>query len=504
MLAFSAETRRAALHRMAETTVDLLVIGGGITGCGIALDAASRGLSVALVEKDDFASGTSGRSSRLVHGGIRYVPRGDLALVHEALRERATIRELAPHLVRPIPMYFPATRFRDRLSWQLGLTVYDALAAGRNIRRHRVAPAEEVARAIPGLEFAAPAVVYHECRTDDARLTLEIARVARGFGALIANHAEVTALFGDGRVAGAVVEDRMASERLEVRARLTVNASGVWADRIQSMGTEAPNRLRPSKGVHVVFRPGAVTTRVAVVVPSVTNDGRFVFGVPWEGRIYAGTTDTDHDGDLDDPVATDADIDYVVQAMAGAFPVTRAEVVASWAGLRPLLASGRRSTSDLSRRHAIYESPPGLLSITGGKLTTYRAMAEDLVDRACRMLDVPASCRTTSIRLGLRGDLEASFDAAGAEAGRVGLEPDAARRLVERYGDDWIEAVRLIAGERSLGEPVVDGFPVLRVELELARTREMALTDDDVFARRTRLSTMDASLAPVSAPDLRR
>jgi glycerol-3-phosphate dehydrogenase len=503
MLAFSAETRRAALHRMAETPLDLLVIGGGITGCGIALDAASRGLSVALVEKDDFASGTSGRSSRLVHGGIRYVPNGDLALVHEALRERSTIRHLAPHLARPVPMYFPAKRFRDRLSWQLGLTVYDTLAWGQNIRRHRVAPADEVARAIPGLGYAAPAVVYHECRTDDARLTLEIARTAHGFGALIANHAEVTALLGDGRIAGAVVADRMTGERLEVRAPLTVNAAGVWADRIQSLGTEAPNHLRPSKGVHVVFRPGAVTTRVAVVVPSVTKDDRFVFGVPWEGRIYAGTTDTDYDGDLDDPAATDADIDYVVQAMARAFPVTQADVVASWAGLRPLLASGGRSASDLSRRHAIYESPPGLLTITGGKLTTYRAMAEDLVDRACRMLDEPAPCRTTSIRLGLSRDLEETFDAARTEAGRLGLDPGPARRLVERYGDDWIEAVRLIAADRSLGEPVVDGFPVLRVELDLARTREMALTDDDVFARRTRLSTMGASLLPASVPDVK-
>lgn len=458
---------------------------------------------MALVEKDDFASGTSGRSSRLVHGGIRYVPKGDLALVHEALRERATIRQLAPHLARPIAMYFPAKRFHDRLSWQLGLTVYDTLAMGRNIRRHRVAPAEEVARAIPGLGYSAPAVVYHECRTDDARLTLEIARVAHGFGALIANHAEVTALLGHGRVAGAVVADRMSGERLEVRAPITVNAAGVWADRIQSMGTEAPNHLRPSKGVHVVFRPGAVTTRVAVVVPSVTNDGRFVFGVPWEGRIYAGTTDTDYHGDLDDPVATDTDIDYVVQAMARAFPVTPAGVVATWAGLRPLLASGGRSTSDLSRRHAIYESPPGLLTITGGKLTTYRAMAEDLVDRACQMLDEPAPCRTTSIRLGLSGDLEETFDAARTEAARVGLDLRAARRLVERYGDDWIEAVRLIEADRSLGEPVVDGFPVLRVELDLARSREMALTDDDVFARRTRLSTMDASLAPTTAPDVR-
>ncbi len=481
---------------MAESSLDILVVGGGITGCGIALDAASRGFSVALAERDDFAAGTSGRSSRMVHGGVRYLPQGDLAMVHEALRERAVILGLAPHLARPTPMYFPAASAAARLPWRVGLTVYDALAAGRNIRRHRTAPPEEVRRAIPGLDREVPAVVYHECRTDDARLTLEVARTAHLLGALVANHAEVVALNGNDRVSGGRVRDGMTGETFDVRARLVVNAAGVWADRVQALATDAPRKLRPSKGVHVVFRPGAVLTRVAVVLPSMSHDGRFVFLVPWEGRVYAGTTDSDYEGDLEDPPVTEEDLDYVVAAVATTFPsVGRTDVVASWAGLRPLLGGATGTTADLSRRHAVYESPPGLLTITGGKLTTYRAMAEDVVNRAGVILGRRVPCRTATIPLGLHTELGGAFASAQTAATSLGLPSGAGRRMVERFGDDWTEAIRLIRDDPSLGERAVDGLPVLKVELELARTRDMALTDDDVVVRRTRISTMDAKAA---------
>jgi glycerol-3-phosphate dehydrogenase len=496
---------------MAEDTFDVLVIGGGITGTGIALDAAARGLSVALVEKDDFAAGTSGRSSRLVHGGLRYLEHGDLGLVRESLRERGTLYRLAPHLVRPVPMYMLADDLRHRATYRAGLTVYEALAAGRNIGYHQAVSADQVASAIPGLGERTRGVRYFECQTDDARLTIEVARTAHAYGAQLANHARVTALLGAGRVTGTAVTDELTGERFEVRARVVVNATGVWAGTVAALagtalagqaagpgeadgpgGAGAAVSLSPSKGVHLVFAPGAVRTTAAMVAPAA--DGRYVFIVPWEDRVYAGTTDTPYDGDLDSPTVTDADRDYILSAVTPLFPgVTGRDVVASWAGLRPLAAAGTGKTADLSRKHVIVAGD-GLFTITGGKLTTYRAMAQDLVDQVAAALGNTAPGRTRDIPLGLHGSAAAAVQLARDEVARLGLPPRVAARLVQRYGDDWREAVRLIRADRSLGEPAVAGLRVLGVELTLARSREMALTDSDVLVRRTRLTTRDASV----------
>jgi glycerol-3-phosphate dehydrogenase len=506
VLTFSAQTRAVSLARMAEDEFDVLVIGGGITGTGIALDAAARGLSVALVEKDDFAAGTSGRSSRLVHGGLRYLEHGDLGLVRESLRERGILYRLAPHLVRPVPMYMLAGDLRHRAVYRAGLTVYEALAAGRNIGYHRAVSADQVAAAIPGLGERTRGVRYFECQTDDARLTIEVARTAHAYGAQLANHARVTGLLGAGRVTGAAVTDELTGERFEVRARAVVNAAGIWAGEVAALagraasgagrgGNGAGIRLSPSKGVHLVFAPGAVRTTAAMVAPAA--DGRYVFIVPWEDRVYAGTTDTPYDGDLDSPAVGDADRDYILSAVTPLFPgVTGRDVVASWAGLRPLLGgdNGDATTADLSRKHAIFDQPAGLFTITGGKLTTYRAMAQDLVDRVAATLGNTAPGRTRDIPLGLHGSPAAAARLARDETARLGLPPRIAARLVQRYGDDWRAAVALIEADRSLGEPAVGGLPVLGVELALARSREMALTDDDVQVRRTRLTTRDASV----------
>ena len=513
VLPFSAQTRTASLTRMAEDRFDVLVIGGGITGVGIALDAAARGLSVALAEKDDFAAGTSGRSSRLVHGGLRYLEHGEFGLVRESLRERGILLRLAPHLVRPVPMYMLAGDLRHRATYRAGLTAYELLAAGRNIGYHRSVSAGRIRAAIPGLGAPSRGFRYFECQVDDARLTIEVARTAAAFGALLANHARVTKLLGDGRVTGAVVADELTGQRFEVRARAVVNAAGVWADQVTRLAgdglagggltggglTGGGGRLTPSKGVHLVFAPGAVRTTAALVAPSAAGDGRYIFIVPWEDRVYAGTTDTPHAGDLDHPAVDAADRDYLLAAVARNFPgVTERDVVASWAGLRPLLNQdselGDARTSDLSRNHAVFTDPFGLITITGGKLTTYRAMAEDLVDRVAANLGGAGPCRTRAIPLGLHGSPAAAVRLARAEVARLGLPPRAAARLVQRYGDDWREAARLISEDASLGEPVVSTLPVLGVELALARRREMALTDEDVFVRRTRLTTRDASL----------
>jgi glycerol-3-phosphate dehydrogenase len=510
VLTFSEQTRAASLMRMAEDRFDVLVVGGGITGVGIALDAAARGLSVALVEKDDFAAGTSGRSSRLVHGGLRYLEHGEFGLVRESLRERGILFRLAPHLVRPVPMYMLAGDLRGRATYRAGLTAYEVLAAGRNIGYHTSVSAGRVAEAIPGFGGRSRGFRYFECQVDDARLTIEVARTAHAAGAVLANHARVTGLLGDGRVTGATVTDEMTGQGFEVRAGAVVNATGIWAERVAGLASGSGGlHLRPSKGVHLVFAPGAVRTTAAVVAPSAAHDGRYIFIVPWEDRVYAGTTDTPYQGDLDTPAVGDADRDYILAAVAGLFPgVSDRDVVASWAGLRPLLGqedAGDTRSSDLSRKHAVFTGPFGLYTITGGKLTTYRAMAEDLVDRVAAELcrqgrGGTGPCRTREIPLGLHGPAAAAVRLARDEVRRLGLPPRTGVRLVQRYGDDWRQAARLIGEDLILGEPVADGLPVLGVEVALARSREMALTDEDVYVRRTRLTTLGLTPSAGSRP----
>ena len=475
MLTFSEQTRAANLTRMAEDRFDVLVIGGGITGAGIALDAAARGLSVALVEKDDFAAGTSGRSSRLVHGGLRYLEHGEFGLVRESLRERGILFRLAPHLVRPVPMYMLAGDLRSRATYRAGLTAYELLAAGRNIGYHTSVSAGRVAEAIPGLGGRSRGFRYFECQVDDARLTIEVARAAHAAGARLANHARVTGLLGDGRVTGAAVTDEMTGQGFEVRARTVVNATGIWAERVAELaaGSGGCVHLRPSKGVHLVFAPGAVRTTAAVVAPSAAHDGRYIFIVPWEDRVYAGTTDTPYQGDLDDPAVGDADRDYILAAVAGLFPgVTGRDVVASWAGLRPLLGqddSGDTRSSDLSRKHAVFAGPFGLYTITGGKLTTYRAMAEDLVDRVAaelggvRVRPVPdAGDPAGAARAGRRGGAAGPGRGGAAGAAAAHRRPAGAalrRRLAAGHPADRRGLVARRAGGRRPAGPGRRGGP---------------------------------------------
>lgn len=474
---------------MAETELDVLVVGGGITGCGVALDAASRGLTVGLVERDDFASGTSGRSSRLVHGGMRYLAQREVRLVRESLRERAILLRLAPHLLRTLPIYVPRTSAVLRT----GLTIYDALAAGVNVARHRRVDADELSTYAAGMEHEGGGLVYYECATDDARLTLEVARAAAAHGALVANHARVEALLGEGRVTGARVRDALTGETLDVRARTTVNATGVWAGVLQALATDSPRRHVASKGVHLVFRPGAVRARAGALVPSADDDRRFVFVLPWDGRYYAGTTDTAYDGDLDEPTVDERSAQYVLDAVARSFPhVNERCVVASWAGLRPLARGGNGATADLSRRHEIYEDPRGLFTVTGGKLTTYRAMAEDVVDRVAPR----THARTNELPLGLTVPLGEALAHAQATARDLDLPEEFGRRMVHRYGDDWELALARIRQDRALAQPVADDAPVLEVERVLAREREMALTDEDVDVRRTRLTSLGLAGLP--------
>jgi glycerol-3-phosphate dehydrogenase len=497
VLELSEATRRRDLAAMADGILDVLVIGGGITGAGVALDAASRGLRVGLVEANDFASGTSGRSSRLVHGGARYLRSGDVGFVYEALRERHVLLRLAPHLVRPLSFVVPLRRFADRAAMRTGLTIYDGLAAGRNIGRHRAVNVEEMAHAAPGLTRPSPGYRYWECRTDDARLVIEVLRTAASFGSLMANRARVSTLLGEGRVTGARVEDAVSGGKADVRARVVVNATGVWASGVQALAGTGSVGLRPSKGVHLVMDRSRLPVRAAVLVPSVARDGSLMFAIPWGPRVIAGTTDTPYDGPLESPTVESEDAAIVLGSLDRAFDLglTDDDVLASWAGVRPLPDTGPAATRDISRRHVLLDETPGLVGITGGKLTTFRRMAETVVDRVCALLGSGGRCRTREIPLGLSRPLAPELAASESVATELGMPPDAGRHLVERYGDDWTVAADAIRDEPALGQPMVDGLPVLGIEADLARRREMALTEEDVLVRRTRLATMDAAAA---------
>jgi glycerol-3-phosphate dehydrogenase len=504
--------REGALRRLADEPFDVLVVGGGITGAGVALDAASRGLRTALVERDDFASGTSSKSSKLVHGGLRYLQQREVRLVYEALYERQRALENAPHLVRILPFLVPLTTrggvIDRRLARLLGtaLWAYDLTGGLRIGKRHHRIDVDTALAHMPSLarDRLAGAYVYYDAQTDDARLTLTIARTAVAEGATIANHAAVRGLLKDGdRVVGARIDAD--DDELEVRARVVVNAAGVWADDVRALDEgRHPASLRPAKGIHITLPWEKVRNDIGAIVP-VPRDKRMIFVVPWGDTTYVGTTDTDYDGPLDDPACTPGDVDYLLAALNAITEekLTADDVVGTWAGLRPLLRTGRSTrTSDLSRRHSVRRSPGGVVTVTGGKLTTYRRMAADAVDAAVEGLgtDVPPS-RTKHLRL---------FGGDGIGPPEAALEPSTHEHLLGRYGTAADEVRALAVDRPDLADPLVPGLPYLRAEAVYAVRNEMARTLDDVLSRRTRarLLARDASaaaagaVAALVAPDL--
>jgi glycerol-3-phosphate dehydrogenase len=491
--------RSDALRRLRTEDFDVLVVGGGITGAGAALDAASRGLRTALVERDDFASGTSSKSSKMVHGGLRYLQQREIALVYENLHERQRALRNAPHLVRPLPFLLPIFTkdglISRRLARALGsaMWMYDLTGGLRIGKRHKKISKDEALAHMPTLraDRVAGAYVYYDAQADDARLTLTIARTAAAHGAAVANYTAVTALDkdDDGRVTGATV--RADGDTFEVRARAVVNAAGVWADDVRALdeGTH-PDSIRPAKGIHVTVPWSKVRNDIAVVVP-VPKDRRSVFVVPWGDLTYVGTTDTDYDGPIDDPQCTPADVEYLLGALnaSSAERVTEADIVGTWAGLRPLLRSASSErTADLSRRHAVRRSDSGVVTITGGKLTTYRKMAADAIDAVSDELRRRTRSRTKNLRL---------LGAEGFTPPPEGAEPSTHDHLARRYGTEAPAVLALVDGDAALGEPLVPGLPYLRAEAVHAVRAEMARTLDDVLARRTRarLLARDASAA---------
>jgi glycerol-3-phosphate dehydrogenase len=519
--------RDQALAALSSEQFDVVVIGGGITGAGVALDAASRGYSVALVEKDDFASGTSSRSSKLVHGGLRYLQQFDVGLVREALMERQLMVQLAPHLVRPLKLVVPGFEGEklDRLVG-VGLNMYDVLSMdkirGRRRRRrgnadqaidtdgdglaewsperHRTISGEEVVELLPALAAREPTsgYLFYDCQTDDARLVLTVLGEAERFGAICANGVEVTELLEeDGRAVGVVVRESQSDEQFTIRAANVVNATGVWADRIRPDeihdAAEVPT-IRPSRGTHITVAHDVLPLEAGAIVPA--GSGRTIFALPWLGNTLLGTTDNDYDGDIDHVRPDADDVAYLLDATNAFFgtEIAASDVAGAYAGVRPLISLGDAKKSvDISRKAELFETKSGMITITGGKLTTWRRMAKQTVDRLVEREDREAPCRTHEIPLGMAINPR---DLPPVE----GVPEESREALAGRYGHAAHDVLAVARERGELAQPIVPGYPDLLAEAVFAARREQARGAGDVLLRRTRLGLLAAR--ELSDPDL--
>jgi glycerol-3-phosphate dehydrogenase len=505
-------SRADALAALQSEAFDLVVIGGGITGAGVALDAATRGFSVALVERDDWSCGTSSRSSKMVHGGLRYLQNFDLGLVREALVERQLMVRLAPHLVKPLPFLVPALEGARRdFRLGVGLNMYDVMSL-RNPRarrraereaalegaehwspdRHRTIDAAEVLELIPPLEPRNPssAYLFYDCQTDDSRLVLTVLGEAERFGAVCVNGACVTELIEEqGKAAGVVCEETDSGERFAISAANVVNATGVWADRIRPEelhGEEDEDVpvIRPSRGTHILIDRERLPLNAAVVVPA--GEDRTIFALPWLGQTLVGTTDNDYEGSLEHPPVPDSDVRYLLDAVNAFFETDfgPADLAGAYAGVRPLISTADPKRSvDISRKAELYETSSGLVTITGGKLTTWRRMAKMTVDRIVEREFRDAPCRTHEIPLGHPVDPELLPEAPG-------IGTTAREHLATRYGLFAERVLRICAEDPVLARPIVEGMPDVLAEVVVAARHEQARTVADVLLRRTRLGLL--------------
>jgi len=518
MTEFSLRSRLNSLERFQREVFDVLIIGGGITGAGLALDAAARGLNAALVEKRDFAAGTSSRSTKLIHGGLRYLEQFDVALVREALLERSVLARTAPHLATAFPFVIPIYADRRRnydhpLKMRAGLVLYDLLAGRQNFAKHRRLSHEEALNLAPQLDPRGlkGAFLYYDALTNDARLVIEIVKAAHKHGAAIANYSNVEHHLRDaaGRIKGARLRDELSGASIELRAAVTINATGVWMeDMIRLDGSSAEGlkkKLRPAKGIHLTVAADRLRVDAAWLIPSLTGH-RFYFVVPWEGRVNIGTTDTDYSGGKDFPQAEPEEVAEILNAINSYFPeanLDTSDVISAWAGLRPLISDANaKDTTKVSRKEEIIETADGLISIGGGKLTTYRAMAEHGIDLALKRLGKSADNRTTR-------DIPIS----GGEMSRVELEQTAkqiaahynlpnslTRHLVFSYGSNFDALMRLMLDDERLREPLVAGLPHVKAEVVYAARHEMAVNLTDALTRRTRLAMLAGAASLDIAP----
>jgi glycerol-3-phosphate dehydrogenase len=485
---FSAIARQENLDRLAREEFDLLVIGGGITGAAIARDAAMRGIRTALIEKDDFGTGTSGRSSRLIHGGIRYLEYYQFKLVFEACRERRAMRKIAPRLVRPLPFLYPVYRGQKPAPWKLrlGLTMYDALGLFRNIQRHRwLDPSEAQEREwLISQRDLLGAARFYDAQADDARLTLTTAMAAHIRDAVVTNHVRVVDLMtATSRTSRACLVDEINNGEIEARAKVIVNATGIWGDQVRVMdNVDREPMLRPTKGVHLVVKRERLCSDHAVVFDS-PRDGRHVFLIPWDDLALIGTTDTDYDGDLDRPAADSEDVAYLLEAARHAFPaaqIDQDDVISTFAGLRPLIAAPGGSYA-VSRGHEITDSPSGLITVVGGKLTTHRLMAEQVVDRVQERLVTTFGCETHR-----ECRTQQALEGAQTERTVADSEGNAVEEhLVDAYGSHAAQILTHAEENPVLDERITPERHYLMAEVPHAVQHEMALTLSDVLIRRT-------------------
>ncbi len=485
---------------------DVVVIGGGITGVGCALDAASRGLSVALIEQRDLASGTSSRSSKLIHGGLRYLEQFHFQLVREALHERALLRQtIAPHLVRPIPFVYPLEhRVWERCYVGAGITLYDGLAkiGHSQLPRQWHLSRKELQRVFPGIKKDAfvGGIRYYDAGTDDARYVVAVARTAAGMGARILTSARVDGFVRDGeRIAGVTATCLETGRRLTTRARVVINATGVWTDSVELLAGDKGTEVTASKGIHIVIPRDRIDSSVGFITKTKTS---VLFLIPHGDFWIIGTTDTPWDLDLAHPAASRKDIDYVLEQVNRVVerPITHDDIIGVFAGLRPLVTGNAESTAKLSREHSITEPEPGLITIAGGKFTTYRVMAEDTVDRACEAvgIEVPPT-RTHQIPLvGAVGYRELHRDKEGLAA-RYGISVDQVERLLHRYGSETTDLLDAALDDPRLMETLPSG-PYLGAEIDFAVRHEAALHLDDTLTRRTRLSIESVDRGVDAAP----
>jgi glycerol-3-phosphate dehydrogenase len=490
--------REAALARMAEELFDVVVIGGGVTGAGTALDAATRGLSVALVEAADYAAGTSSRSSKLIHGGLRYLEQLNFALVREALKERSLLlTRLAPHLVRPVSFLYPLQhKYWERFYVGAGVLLYDTMGGARALPRHRHLSRRAALRLAPALrpDALVGAIRYYDGQVDDSRHTLVTARTAARYGALLASSARATGFLRDGdRVTGVRVRDLETGHDLEVRARQVVSATGVWTDELSEQVGGAPFRVRMSKGIHITVPADRIRSGTGLILRTETS---VLFVIPWGAHWIVGTTDTDWDLDRAEPATTKADIDYLLEHVNRvlADPLGPDDIESVFVGLRPLLAgAGSASTAQLSREHAVFRPAPGLLAVAGGKYTTYRVMAADTVDEVAKALRqehgqaVPESVTAETPLLGADG-YRAAWNRRARLAARSGLEVAQVEHLLRRHGTAVEEVLDLIEELPELATPLSGAEAYLAAEAVYAASHEGALHLDDVLVRRTRIA----------------
>ncbi|MFC7535021.1 glycerol-3-phosphate dehydrogenase/oxidase [Actinoplanes sp. GCM10030250] len=504
----SPETRAAALAAMSTgDELDVLVVGAGVVGAGAALDAATRGLAVGLLEARDFASGTSSRSSKLIHGGLRYLEMLDFGLVREALRERGLLlQRLAPHLVRPVPFLYPLQhRAWERFYVGAGVALYDTLALsadGAGLPRHRHLSRGQALKAFPSLrpDSLVGAIRYYDAQVDDARHTMFLVRTAMAHGAHVAARTEVVGFLREGsRVVGVRARDTETGAELEIRARTVINATGVWTGDSQALlaGERGQFTITASKGIHLVVPRDRIAGRTGIILRTATS---VLFVIPWERHWIIGTTDTRWDLDKEEPAVSSGDVDYLLDEVNKtlATPLTRDDVQGVYAGLRPLLSAAATGTAKLSREHAVGTPVPGLVVVAGGKYTTYRVMAKDAVDAAARELTsrVPVSC-TDQVPLLGAGGFRAAWNRRALLARRAGLHVGKVEHLLRRYGTLIDEVLALIDADPSLGKPLEGAPDYLRAEVLYAVTHEGARHLEDVLVRRTRISfeTTDRGVA---------